>query len=192
MPARKPAGLIKKHETAAEQTQRAQREESLRPQRSLPRGAPAQLHGHAEAQAVWRRAMRVYRELEAEIVTRLDLDMLVDYCMLSEQAIQMDQMRRSAYEVWGLADKALGAFEGPLDERVKLALAVQSAFADAIKLDGRVDRKRALLLQWRQSLYLTPRSRAGTAPKSKEQAPPPDDLEQLLDDVTDYVNGPKP
>jgi hypothetical protein len=38
-----------------------------------------------------------------------------------------------------------------------------------VKVDGRVDRKRALLLQLRQSLYLTPRSRAGVMPKSKSE-----------------------
>jgi len=192
MPARKPSDLIERHETAAEIAQRAERDAALHPRRSLPSGSPAQLRGHTEAQAIWRRVMRIYGELEAEIVTRLDLDLLVDYCILGEQVSELDKMRRSAYEVWELASQAFDEFEGPLDERIKSGLTVQSTMTDAVKLDGRVDRKRALLLQWRQSLYLTPRSRSGTPPKPKEQEQPKDDLEKLLDDVTDYVNGPKP
>jgi len=58
-----------------------------------------------------------------------------------------------------------------------------------VKLDGRVDRKRSLLLQWRQSLYLTPRARAGAAPAKKEKEEAPDPLEMLLNDVSDFVNG---
>jgi hypothetical protein len=47
------------------------------------------------------------------------------------------------------------------------------------------------MLNWRQSLYLTPRARAATAPTKKEKEAPPDELETLLDDVSDFVNGEK-
>ena len=36
---------------------------------------------------------------------------------------------------------------------------------------------------------MTAKSVTVTAPAKKEQEPPPDELEQLLDDVTDFVNG---
>jgi phage terminase small subunit len=191
MPAKKPAGLIQRHETAAEVAERAQNEDAMRPQRALPMNPPARLDGFKVAQSVWRRMMKRYSELEAEIVTSLDLDMLLDYCILLEQVVELDKMRKSAYQVWEKLDEAMENLdeETPAKEQFKLWLQVGGALSEAVKLDGRVDRKRALLLQWRQSLYLTPRSRAGTAPTKKEKEEPPDDLETLLDDVTSYVNG---
>jgi len=190
MPAKKPAGLIERHETAAEAAERAQKETALRPQRSLPVEAPARLDGHPIARATWRRMMRRWSELEAVIVTSLDWDMLIDYCILMEQVVELDKMRRSAYQVWEKLDEALEKLseETPAEDQVKMWMKVGAALSDATKLDGRVDRKRALLHQWRQSLYLTPRSRAGTAPTRKEKEEPPDDMEQLMDDVTSYVN----
>lgn len=51
------------------------------------------------------------------------------------------------------------------------------------RLDARADRKRALLLQWRQSLYLTPRARAGAVAARKQPEQPVDELERLLNEV---------
>ena len=191
MPAKKPSGLIERHETAAEAAERVQKEDAMRPQRTLPMNPPARLDGLKVAQSVWRRMMKRYSELEAEIVTSLDLDMLLDYCILSEQVVELDKMRRSAYQVWEKLDTALEEIsdETPAEDQVKMWMKVGGALSDATKLDGRVDRKRALLLQWRQSLYLTPRARAGTAPTKRAKEEPPDELETLLDDVTSYVNG---
>ena len=135
--------------------------------------------------------MRRWNELEAVIVTSLDWDMLIDYCILMEQVVELDKMRRSAYQVWEKLDEALEKLsdETPAEDRVKMWMKVGGALSDATKLDGRVDRKRALLHQWRQSLYLTPRSRAGTAPKKKPDEVPPDEMEKLLDDVENFMNG---
>jgi hypothetical protein len=57
-----------------------------------------------------------------------------------------------------------------------------------VKIDSRVDRKRALLLQQRQALYLTPRARAGAIPVQKQAEEPADDMDQLLSEVTRFVN----
>jgi len=190
MPAKKPAGLIERHETAAEAAERAQKENALRPRRLLPGEPPARLDGYLIARATWRRMMRRWSELEAVIVTSLDWDMLIDYCILMEQVVELDKMRRSAYQVWEKLDEALEKLsdETPAEDQVKMWMKVGGALSDATKLDGRVDRKRALLHQWRQSLYLTPRSRAGTAPTKKEKEEPPDDMEQLLSEVTTFMN----
>jgi phage terminase small subunit len=190
MPARKPSSLIQRHETAAEKAERAARESALQPARRLPVRAPAQLHGHPLAEAAWRRLMRTYGELEAEIVTRLDQDLLVDYCLLAEQVIQIDKMRQAAYQIWLELSKEHERLvqEEKFDDAVLIGVKVVGAFDAIVKLDGRADRKRDLLFKLRQSLYLTPRARAGTAPKGKEEETPPDDLELLLNDVTDFVN----
>jgi hypothetical protein len=57
-----------------------------------------------------------------------------------------------------------------------------------IKLDARVDRKRAHLHKLRESLYLTPRARAGVAPAAAQAEEPPDEMEQLLGEVVQFVN----
>jgi len=191
MPARKPSSLIQRHETAAEKAQRSERESQLRPERSLPMAAPARLDGHEIAQAAWRRMMRTYAGLEGEVVTRLDQELLLNYCMLVEQLAEIDTMRKTAYAAWLLLAKAHEKLveAGQFDDAVLMAVQVVGAFDAVLRLDGRADRKRDLLHKYSQSLYLTPRARAGTAPAKKEQEPPPDELEQLLDDVTDFVNG---
>jgi hypothetical protein len=134
--------------------------------------------------------MRVYGELEAQIVNRLDLDLLVDYCLLVEQVDELDAMRKAAYEAWRRLCEQAQAEEGAGTEEIlqgQAALIVMQA--EVVKLDGRADRKRALLHQMRQSLYLTPRSRAGAAPARREAEPEADPMEQLLGAVTNYVNG---
>lgn len=163
----------------------------MRPERALPMRAPAQLAGHAVAEVAWRRIMRTYGQLESEIVTRLDQDLLIDYCILVEQSSELDTMRKAAYQLWLELGKKHDELvkEEKRDDAVIAATAVVGAFDAVIKLDGRADRKRDLLFKLRQSLYLTPRARAGTAPVKKEKEEPPDELERLLDDVTDFVNG---
>ncbi len=189
MPAPKPKALITRHETEAEKSQRESREAALRPERSLPMGAPARLTGHLVAEATWRRLMRTYGEIDGEIVTRLDMDLLVDYCMLIEQITEIDKMRSVAYAVWMTLAKKHGEYAATDENEaaVAMALKVVNAFDAIVKLDGRADRKRSLLLQLRQSLYMTPRARAGVAPAKKEEPEPPDELEMLLNEANDAI-----
>jgi phage terminase small subunit len=190
MPAKKPLALHTRHATQAEKDARVTAEKAMTGDRGLPITPPARLAKHETAAAVWRRLMRLYGELEAELVTRLDQDLLCDYCILMEQVTELDQLRRDAYEIYEAMRAAWAELpEGtPPAEKLDLAMKLQTAFGEVIKLDGRVDRKRALLLQLRQSLYLTPRARAGVAPSKKEEEAPVDPLEQLLDNVTTFVN----
>ena len=132
--------------------------------------------------------MRLYGELEAEIVTRMDVDMLVDYCMLSEQVQELDEMRRSAVKVWETLNRALENYDGNEKYRYQLAINVGNALNDMVKFDGRADRKRDLLFKLRQSLYITPRARAGSIPNQKKPEEPTDPLEQMLDNVIEFVN----
>jgi len=190
MPAKKPASLIKRHETAAERQTRAANEAALRPGRGLPISAPAVLKGHDIAVRTWRAAIRMYGDLEGEIVTRLDKDQLVDYCMLVQHLSEIDHMRDMAYRAWlELANEHDRMLEEELiDEAVLMAVKVVGAFDAITRLDTRAERKRALLKQYRESLYLTPRSRAGTAPDQKAPPEPKDEFEQLLDEAADPIN----
>jgi hypothetical protein len=56
-------------------------------------------------------------------------------------------------------------------------------FEQIVKLDARVDRKRATLHTWAQSLYLTPRARAGAAPPMKPAPVAKDEMEKILEDA---------
>jgi len=190
MPARKPAGLRNGAETKAETAARIANEAALEPERGLSVQAPARLKDHKVAQAAWRRLMRIYGELQATVVTRMDMDLLVDYCILMEQVGELDELRAASFSAWKKLDERWTTIEADLagKEFLTAIAQLQSAFTDVVKLDGRVDRKRAFLLQLRQSLYLTPRARAAAVPTKKEKPIPPDELEQLLDDVEDSLN----
>jgi phage terminase small subunit len=193
MPARKPSSLHTRHATAAEKAERNQQESAVRPERPLPMEAPTRLKGHDVAAAAWRRLMRIYAELEGEIVTRLDQDLLIDYCMLLEQLHEIDKMRKTVQQAWDQLEARRLALieEGEHEAATKLIDKVLEACDMVVKLDSRADRKRSLLHQIRQSLYLTPRARAGVAPNKKEVEPEKDPLERLLDNVEDFVNGGK-
>jgi phage terminase small subunit len=189
MPARKPKALITRHETAAEAADRAQAEEAMQPGGALPM-KPSALKGMKVAGAVWRRMIRMYGEVEGTIVTRLDLDLLTNYCILAEQLAEDDELRKAAFEVYKAAKKAfdLISFDDPA-LKFSSATKVTASFDAVVKLDGRADRKRDLMFKLQQSLYLTPRARAGAAPKEKEKEKESiDPMDALLGEVTDFVN----
>lgn len=183
-----------RHNTQAEAQARAEAESALVPKRKLPESEPALLKGHLTAAREWRRLIALYNSLEAEIVSRLDMGMLLDYCMLIEQLEELDELRAASVKGWRSAQAILDAFgQQQADDDaesidiktwIKAQEAVNWAYDKIIKIDGRVDRKRALLLQLRQSLYLTPRSRAGVSPSEKAKEEPKDDMEKLLESMT--------
>ena len=192
MPARKPQSLIVRHETAAEHKTREESEARLRPNRALPVSAPAAIKDMKVAAEAWRRVMREYRSIEGEIVTRLDLDLLLDYCVLAEQVHELDEMRTNARELYKylIEKNRQHRDDGEVVEAVMMSEKIQSMMDHIIKLDSRVDRKRDLMFKMRQHLYLTPRSRAGVAPKEKDpEAKEVDPMAMLLGEITEFVNG---
>ncbi len=190
MAPRKPASLITRHDTAAERAERERRESLVKPARELPMTPPALLDDHPIAQAAWRKLMREFQGIEGKIVSRLDMAMLVDYCLAVEQLAEVDRMRKTAFglyeQVTRLYDKMLLA--GNEEHAANLIPKITLAFDSTVKLDSRADRKRDLLFRMRQNMYMTPRARAGMAPASKKQEPEKDEFEQLLDDITESLN----
>jgi phage terminase small subunit len=181
MPAAKPVTLHTRHATKPETELRAAQEEALTGGTKLP-AMPARLKDHPIAQATWRRLKREYDRVEAVVVTRLDLDLMIDYCMLEEQKAEIDEMRRAAYNSMQVLAKELELLRknGTIEEAAKVASRVIDATDEVVQLDTRADRKRDLLMKLRQALYLTPKARAGAAPKTKVEEPPEDPFEQLL------------
>lgn len=165
----KPAGLITRAETKVDKAARLAKERALSPRSGLPMDAPSFFERPVKAAEVWRWLMRTYAELDGQIITKLDQHLLTDYCRLMEQLSELDQERASI-----VVD--LQAAREKHD-----STAVASLRELLVKYDSRIDRKRALLLQWRQSLYLTPRARAGVAPAQKEVAPEHDPFEEIFD-----------
>ncbi len=183
MPARKPQDLHTRHSTKSETEKRKAEEELLRSRRSLPL-EPARLKDHPKAAAVWRRMLREFDSLEAVVITRLDMDLLIDYCMLMEQLEEMDELRAAAMTFFETMMKGVVELKAQAEwiEAAKMASKASDVMDGIIKIDSRADRKRDLLTKLRQSLYLTPRARAGAAPKEKEAPEVPDEFEQLLDE----------
>lgn len=188
MPAPKPVGLHTRHSTKPEIEQRAAQEEALTGGTKLP-AMPRTLKDHKVAQAAWRRLMREFGRVDAVLVTRLDMDQLIDYCILMEQIGEIDTMRKAAYDSLIILIKARddALANGRLEDAGKLAGRVVDANDSVIQLDSRSDRKRDLLLKLRQSLYLTPKARAGAAPKTKVEEPPEDPFEKLLNGLPSRV-----
>jgi hypothetical protein len=185
MPAKKPASLVVKHDVKAARKKRAAGEAALQPRVNLQLKAPGRLKGYRGAGTLWRRMIEMYRGLDAAIVSRLDQDMLVSYCILDVQEAEMDKLRAAAFKNYTKAQATLDrrAAKEEIDPKVliKWQDSVNWALGTIVKLDARVDRKRALLHVLRQSLYLTPRSRAGVTPPEKAPEKPKGDMEKLLD-----------
>lgn len=198
MPARKLQGLKTRHDTAEEKAARISEEQAMTPDRELPKNPPAQLKGHDVAGKAWRRIMRAYDSAEAVIVTAFDFDNLVDLCIGMEQLEEMDQLRKEAKANAERASRILDDVSNPTDRNgnpidkdyglIVDCLKAYKAAEDSLKqYDARCDAKRKFLLTLRQSLYLTPRSRAATAPTKKEKEEPVDPFEDLLLHPAKYV-----
>ena len=126
--------------------------------------------------------MQLYSELSAEVVSSLDLRLLTDYCLMVEQIGELDALRAAAYKLYSELEKKQAALAKRKKAMDGDALAGSIGYiADVvIKLDARVDRKRALLLTLAQSLYLTPRARAGYIPPKKPAPVSRDEMDEIL------------
>lgn len=183
MPAKKPPSLVVRDETKADRQARADAESSMTPQTELSRKPPATLHGHKTATATWKRVVSLYYEVEGQIVTAFDQDILAKYCLLEEELLGLEKQIKemtAAYEKALANAKRIKADQNNLKEYVAMWDVVNKLNARAQGLDARLDGKRKLLHTLSQSLYLTPRSRAGVAPPTKPPEENPDPMEDLL------------
>lgn len=155
----------------------------MTPKTELTLNPPAALNGHKTAADVWKRLVGLYLETEGTIITAFDADLLVKYCLAEEELLELFTLRASIKKLWEQHVKMLSAMK-PKGDQLKdyfNALAQANALLQRFQgMDARLDGKRKLVFALAQSLYLTPRSRAGVAPPEKEPEEPKSEMENLL------------
>ncbi len=196
MPAGKPVGLHTRHNTKAEIAERKKAEAALHPDRGLPTTVPAILKKNKVASKTWNRLIREYDRIDADLISRLDIDLMIDYCFVMAQVEELDHMRANAHTLWHYLceQRAKLADEGNYLEALALIDKIQKAYETILKIDARVDSKRKLTFTLRQSMFMTPRSRTGVAPKEDPNKRDPVDpfevgLEAKLKLAREKVNG---
>lgn len=185
MPASKPVELHKRHNTKSEIAERKEAEAALHSERGLSLLPPKSIKKDKVAAATWRRLIREYSRLEAELISRLDFDLLIDYCNVMSQIDELDHMRTSSYEVWHFLNEQRKKFieDKKFLEALGLIKDIQKSYDVIIKIDARLDAKRKLAFSIRQSTFMTPRSRSGVKPpQDPEKAAPIDPLEAKLNE----------
>ncbi len=146
MPAKKPIDLHADYGHRARYERRKRAEEKVTPKGLVPLNPPVSIRGDSNAAQTWRRLARLYNQLEAKIITRLDLGLLERYC----------QLRARIEQLQALQGKITG-----IDEQLQL----DRVLLTYIRLENELAK----------SLLLTPRSRSGVTPSeqpAKEQVPP--------------------
>jgi len=108
----------------------------------------------------------------------------VKYCLLEEEVVELGGMRATIKKEWETALKQANKIKPTTDtlkEWVQMWNIVNALFQRFQGIDARLDGKRKLLHTLSQSLYLTPRSRAGVEPPTKPVEEPKSDMDNLLD-----------
>jgi hypothetical protein len=184
MPAKKPPSLIARAETKAARAERAAADASTTPKTLLQLKPPAALKGHAEAVSTWKELLHLYDETEGTIVTAFDQNLLIKYCLAQAELEELSKLRAEIKDLWTAHNKTLAKMKPRADNLKDYfgALAQANALLQRFQgMDARLDGKRKYLLSLEQSLYLTPRSRAGVSPTPKDdEEPPKDGMDQLL------------
>jgi hypothetical protein len=189
MPAAKPKSLSQRNDTKADRQARTAAESSVRPKTELTIKPPASLSGHKTASVTWRRVIELQNETKAAqdgepIITSFDVDLLVKYCLLEEEVIELAKMRADMHKDWDDNRKIAKKIK-PNPDTLKVWVnmwdVVNAMFQRFQGMDARLDGKRKLLLAVSMSLYLTPRSRAGVAPPIKDDVPEKSNTEKALE-----------
>ena len=185
MPAKKPRALNTRKETKAQRNARIASEAARTPQTQLSKAPPAELKGHRVARGVWTRLIGLYFETEGVLITAFDADLLTKYCMAEEELAELYKLRGEVKDLYVAHSKLLARIRPKPDQLKDYfgALSQANALLQRFQgLDARMDGKRKMVFTLAQSMYLTPRSRAGVAPQSKPPEEEKDELETLLDE----------
>jgi hypothetical protein len=156
----------------------------MTPRTQLKLTIPTRLKGHVQASATWKRIVGLYSEIDGVIATSFDEDLLIKYCLLEEEVLELAKMRKTMHEDWDTNRKAAKKMKQNAENFkawIQMWDVVNAMFQRFQGMDARLDGKRKLLLALSQSVYLTPRSRAGVAPPEKELEKQKSAMDDLLD-----------
>jgi hypothetical protein len=179
MPARKPKALSNRHSTRAELDARTAAESAMAPSTALMVKPPPELKGRKKAAALWKELVTLYAEVQGQIVTAFDQNILSTYCIVTEEIDWLTGLRADVDKELQTVRRKLAKAKG--ENEATLYSALNALLARLQGFDARLDGKRKLKYELEKSLYLTPRSRAGVAPPQKEPKPVKEGMEALLD-----------
>lgn len=184
MPALKGLALNKRHATKEERAVRESLEATVMPRTRIEVKPPAALKGRKIAAAMWTRLVKLYDETQGTLITAFDENILVEYCKLHDEEMNLETKTQELDKAQQDALKKAKHIK-PNAENLKDWVAMWNqinALTNNFKnMDARLDGKRKLKLALEQSLYLTPRSRAGAAPEEKPPTEPKSEMDDLLD-----------
>lgn len=185
MPTKKPIVLLNNHDTLDNREKRNAAENSITPTAPLPHDPPPKLSGHKMASMLWKKIVELYDSIDGKIATAFDEETLINFVLLWEECEWLISIR-------GKVDKERASVEKMIAKKPEIKddakmknylnlLAQYSALLARLQgLDARLDGKRKLMHTLAQSLYLTPRARAGVVPPQKGTPPPADPMEAFL------------
>lgn len=180
MPAKKPAMLITRAETLADQQARINSEIAMSPKTKLSTRPPARLKGHNIASEAWTRLLKLYKAIDGELANAFDESLLIDYCMVIEEEQELSNtfalMKDQINDMQKIADVLKRDSSLPKEHVRKFQNLIYGARDVLLKTDARRDGKRKLSHLLGQALYFTPRSRGGV--------PPPEKVTQLMDEMS--------
>jgi phage terminase small subunit len=176
MPARKSLSLNKSHLTKKEKADRESAESALSPVTQITSRPPKLLDKHKYAKEMWRRLIGLFFETKDPIITAFDEDLLAKYCLLEEECVWLEGKRDMVDKAGIDLNKKMSKLELVTSDDYKIYYNLVEQFNAMIArvqgLDARLDGKRKLVHTLAQSLYLTPRSRAGAKPDGKQKEKP--------------------
>ena len=125
----------------------------------------------------------------------MDKGLLIDFCVACEQRVQIDGLRTIAMHNYEKAQQTLEKILNSRKQEIEVKAftkannSVNCSMDEIVKLDARADAKRKMILSMRQSLFLTPRARAGAIPNEKPAEKPKSATDQLIDGLAKTVKG---
>lgn len=116
--------------------------------------------------------------MEADLVSSLDFDLLLDYCMMTEYANDLDRL-------YSVSIKTLAKLERKAKSGKASAESVAGSIGyiseSIVGINARAERQRMALQKLREALYLSPKARAGFIPAKKPAPPTPSEMAGILE-----------
>lgn len=190
MPAKKPNALNKRKDSKNERATRAAFESMVTPKTGLTITPPVELKSKKFASAEWIRVIGLQNETQAAqdgspIITAFDARALLTYCKMVEEEntleLKLAKLDKAQEDYYKKAVK-VKATKDNFKEWVSMWTQFNGLTNNFKGMSARLDAHRSNMHELAKSMYLTPSSRAGVAPQTKEPEPPKSEMELALND----------